>query len=53
MVPIISTANEADTSGTRHWIVVTGYDGTNVQYYDPGGPDGAAHERSMPIDELR
>lgn len=53
MVPIISTANEADTSGTRHWIVVTGYDGTNVQYYDPGGPDGAAHERSMPIEELR
>lgn len=53
MVPIISTANEADTTGTRHWIVVTGMEGSNVRYYDPAGPDGAQHERTMPLSELR
>ncbi|MCB9652348.1 MAG: hypothetical protein H6730_37940 [Deltaproteobacteria bacterium] len=53
MVPTISTANEGDTTGTRHWLVVTGFDGENVTYYDPGGPDGARHERTMPYSELR
>lgn len=53
MVPIVSTYNEADTTGTLHWIVVTGVDGDNVNYYDPGGPDGANHENTMPLSELR
>jgi hypothetical protein len=53
MVPTIATTNAADTSGTRHWLVVTGFDGTNVTYYDPAGPDGARHERTMPLSELR
>lgn len=53
MVPIISTFNEADMSGTRHWITVTGFDGENVEYYDPGGPDGANNLRVMPFEELR
>ncbi len=53
MMPIISTYNENDESGFRHWIVVTGIEGNNVNYYDPGGPDGANHENTMPLSELR
>lgn len=53
MVPVISTYNEADRRGTRHWLVVTGIEGDNVHYYDPAGPDGAQHERTMPMAELQ
>jgi hypothetical protein len=53
MVPIISTYNADQTSGTRHWIVVTGFDGENVQYYDPAGPDGARHEGTMSFQRLQ
>jgi hypothetical protein len=53
MVPIVDTHNQADTSGTRHWLVVTGFDGSNVTYYDPAVPDGASHMQSMSIEDLR
>ncbi len=53
MVPVISTFNEADTAGTRHWFVVTGIEGDRVDYYDPAGPDGAQHMRTMSMAELQ
>lgn len=53
MVPIVATHNEDSTSGTRHWLVVTAFDGNNVTYYDPAVPDGASHMQSMSIDDLR
>lgn len=52
MVPIISTYDATQTAGTRHWIVVTGFAGRDVTFYDPAGPDGAQHQGRMAYDDL-
>jgi hypothetical protein len=53
MVPVVSTFNATSQSGTRHWFVVTDVQGDRVSYYDPAGPDGAQHMRTMSLRELQ